>query len=420
MRLAGETVELWSGQRLVMISRAKESRPLARFGATVATASDCSAVLVMGGIEGHIIGGVCLNDVWRFDVDTRTWECLPEPSWQPRRGSLPVVVSDAGTDRTGCVLLVGGTGIDAKPLREVWKADAPRFRPVSWSQSTDEAAWLEAAHALWVPDCAGAGFLLVFDSTGSLWRSFDWGRSWCKVVEKLPFGWPQEQVSIVRTCNDALVAVTMSTRVWVSKDCGLSWARADGDRDPHQLERCHPMSAQVSAGPPGLRCQIIDVFDADASDLLVIARNRETCQLTLWRLSMQVDTAQKLQSSWHCLVPEIHIYPGFSSVNQLVSAGRAAVSTRDGLEMRAVFVEFNPINEFTVWRASPVGVDRHRAMLDRLGSAQTKVDHCTWQKHIIGALLPSMGEDWVPRDLAIPAASGGMPYQEDNEWTYWH
>ena len=26
------------------------------------------------------------------------------------------------------------------------------------------------------------------------------------------------QVSIVRTCNDALVAVTMSTRVWVSKE----------------------------------------------------------------------------------------------------------------------------------------------------------------------------------------------------------
>ena len=67
----------------------------------------------MGGIEGHIIGGhqaftkvacgrclvlagVCLNDVWRFDVDSRTWECLPEPSWQPRRGSLPVVVAGVG------------------------------------------------------------------------------------------------------------------------------------------------------------------------------------------------------------------------------------------------------------------------------------------------------------------------------------
>ena len=28
----------------------------------------------------------------------------------------------------GCAVLVGGTGIDAKPLREVWKADAPRHR----------------------------------------------------------------------------------------------------------------------------------------------------------------------------------------------------------------------------------------------------------------------------------------------------
>ncbi|CAE7532980.1 unnamed protein product [Symbiodinium natans] len=420
MRLAGENVELWSGQRLVMISRAKENRPLARFGATVATAPDCSAVLVMGGIEGHIIGGVCLNDVWRFDVDSRTWECLPEPSWQPRRGSLPVVV--AGVGDTGCVLLVGGTGIDAKPLREVWKADAPMFRPTSWSQTTDEAMWPDAAYALWVPEFLGAGFLLVFDSAGSLWRSNDWGRSWLKLVQKLPFGWPHEQVSFVRYSSGALVAVTMSTRVWVSQDFGCSWTRGDGDRDPYHVGR-DPTAGKgrVSwTGPPGLRCQIIDVLDTDASDVLVVARNRETCQLTLWLLAIKADAAQTLQSSWHCLVPQIHIYPGFSSVNQLVSAGRAALGVHDGVEMRAVFVEFNPINEFTVWRASPVGVDRHRAMLDRLGSSQTKVDHCTWQKHIIGALLPSMGKDWVPRDLAVSAATDSVPYQEDNEWTYWH
>ncbi|CAE7274300.1 unnamed protein product [Symbiodinium pilosum] len=401
-----------------MISRAKEKRPLARFGATVATASDCSAVLVMGGIEGHIIGGVCLNDVWRFDVDSRTWECLPEPSWQPRRGSLPVVIGGAEGTR-GCVVLVGGTGIDAKPLREVWKADAPRFRPVSWSQTTHEAAWPDAAYAMWVPDGTGEGSLLVFDSLGALWRSSDWGRSWQRLVDKLPFGWPLEQVSIVRYCNDALVAVTMSTRVWISQDGGVSWTRADGNRDPHHVARSDQVAAGV--GPPGLRCQIIDVCDADAADMLVIARNRETCQLTLWRLCIQVTSSlQKLHASWRCLVPHIHIYPGFSSVNQLVSASRAAVHSCDGLEMRAVFVEFNPINEFTIWRASPVGVDRHRAMLDRLGSAQTKVDHWTWQKHIIGALLPSMGKDWVPRDLAVSVPTDGLPYQEENEWTYWH
>ena len=44
------------------------------------------------------------------------------------------------------------------------------------------------------------------------------------------------------------------------------------------------------------------------------------------------------------------------------------------------YVEFNPINEFTVWRASPLAVDRHRQMLDRLGTGQTKVDIFTWQK----------------------------------------
>ena len=48
-------------------------------------------------------------------------------------------------------------------------------------------------------------------------------------------------------------------------------------------------------------------------------------------------------------------------------------------------MEFNPINEFTVWRASPLAVDRHRQMLDRLGTGQTKVDIFTWQK--LGVLL---------------------------------
>ncbi len=39
-------LEAWdfrSGQRLIMISRNDEHRPLARFGATVAMAPDCSA-----------------------------------------------------------------------------------------------------------------------------------------------------------------------------------------------------------------------------------------------------------------------------------------------------------------------------------------------------------------------------------------
>ena len=43
---------------------------------------------------------------------------------------------------------------------------------------------------------------------------------------------------------------------------------------------------------------------------------------------LQVDTAQKLQSSWHCLVPEIHIYPGRAS-------DRAVFPMREGLESGA-------------------------------------------------------------------------------------
>lgn len=86
-----------------------------------------------------------------------------------------------------------------------------------------------------------------------------------------------------------------------------------------------------------------------------------------------------------------------------------------------MYVEFNPINEFTVWRASPLAVDRHRQMLDRLGTGQTKVDIFTWQKHIMGALLPQMGNDWVPRGLSIQAIqTSELPYQEEDEFTYWH
>ena len=125
-----------------------------------------------------------------------------------------------------------------------------------------------------------SGSLLLFDAASSLWSSKDQGRSWSKVAEKLPFGqgteqavlvtgwqsrfffhiligpkwefhyrhmaWANEstqehgsaldswfcwsslvqhfhcvtheQVAFVRYCRGFLVAVTMSTRVWMSVD----------------------------------------------------------------------------------------------------------------------------------------------------------------------------------------------------------
>jgi len=412
MRLAGESVELWSGQRLIMISRNDEHRPLARFGATVAMAPDCSAVLVMGGIEGHIIGGVCLKEVWRFDVDAQLWNRLDEPPWNPRRGAIPVVCE-------GRLLLVGGTGLDAHPVREVWAAEMHRWSPTNWQQTSTDAPWEAAVCAMWVSNSQNihyGGSLLLFDAASSLWSSKDQGRSWSKVAEKLPFGQGTEQVAFVRYCRGFLVAVTMSTRVWMSVD-GSTWSQADITRG---VDGFGPqgMGLPMSDRPPGLRCQVTDVVSLDSSEMLVVARHRETCQLTLWRLSLQDGG----KACWQCLVPQIHIYPGFSSVNQLVAAGRAAVKTPEGLEMRAVFVEFNPINEFTVWRASPLAVDRHRAMLDRMGTAQTMVDLFTWQKHIMGALLPQMGNDWIPRGLAIQPVTDlpDLPYQEDDDFNYWH
>ncbi|CAL1173611.1 unnamed protein product [Cladocopium goreaui] len=410
MRLAGESVELWSGQRLIMISRNDEHRPLARFGATVAMAPDCSAVLVMGGIEGHIIGGVCLNEVWRFDVDEKIWNLLETPPWSPRRGAIPVVCE-------GRLLLVGGTGLDAHPVREVWAADMQRWYPVNWQSTSTNAPWEDAICALWVCNSQNnhyGGSLLLFDATSTLWSSKDDGCTWSKLA-KLPFGQGSEQLAFVCHCCGVLVAVTISTRVWMSQD-GVTWSAADVARGDPMGPYSNGNSLPMSDRPPGLRCQVTDVVSLDSSEMLVVARHRETCKLTLWRLALQEGRA-----CWQCLVPDIHIYPGFSSVNQLVAAGRAAVKTPEGEEMRAVYVEFNPINEFTVWRASPLAVDRHRQMLDRLGTGQTKVDIFTWQKHIMGALLPQMGNDWVPRGLSIQAIqTSELPYQEEDEFTYWH
>jgi hypothetical protein len=43
------------------------------------------------------------------------------------------------------------------------------------------------------------------------------------------------------------------------------------------------------------------------------------------------------------------------------------------------------------------------------------------RKHIMGALLPQMGNDWVPRGLSIQAIqTSELPYQEEDEFTYWH
>lgn len=44
------------------------------------------------------------------------------------------------------------------------------------------------------------------------------------------------------------------------------------------------------------------------------------------------------------------------------------------------------------------------------------------RKHIMGALLPQMGNDWIPRGLAIQPVTDlpDLPYQEDDDFNYWH
>lgn len=134
------------------------------------------------------------------------------------------------------------------------------------------------------------------------------------------------EVAFARICQGYLVAVTMSTTVWLSKD-GSSWSRASRDlqwskdgRASRDLQQ--PFEAQglpLSDRPPGLRCQVSDVSAVESSEILVVARHRETCQLTLWRLSVQerfpnrmrIDSCCEDESAvWQCLVPQIHIYPG--------------------------------------------------------------------------------------------------------------
>ena len=39
--------------------------------------------------------GICLREVWRFDVDLQSWDRLEEPPWTPRRGAIPVVCEGA-------------------------------------------------------------------------------------------------------------------------------------------------------------------------------------------------------------------------------------------------------------------------------------------------------------------------------------
>ena len=51
----------------------------------------------------------------------------------------------------------------------------------------------------------------------------------------------------------------------------------DSQWDSHRLRGLHP----------GLRCQVTDVVSLDSSEMLVVARHRETYKLTLWRLALQ-------------------------------------------------------------------------------------------------------------------------------------
>ena len=55
------------------------------------------------------------------------------------------------------------------------------------------------------------------------------------------------------------------------------------------------------------------------------------------------------------------------------------------------------------------------------GPEMVETENSDVRKHIMGALLPQMGNDWVPRGLSIQAIqTSELPYQEEDEFTYWH
>lgn len=236
-------------------------------------------MLVLGGVQGHIIGGVFLSDVWRFDVKSRTWEQLPEElGWEARRGALVVAAPASKHGDSQRLLLLGGVGQAGHHCRDVWAADASdAWRPTNWQQLNGKAPWRDLQCATWVsrlrplwPNEEEHSWLYVFDTAGAVYRSPDYGETWFEVCRKLPFGDVTDPIAFVLAptpCPGAadLVALTTTSQVWASPDGGHSWVR----------QRHGP------AGP-GSRSQVTGV--AGDGDLVVASRSRDTSQLSMWPL----------------------------------------------------------------------------------------------------------------------------------------
>jgi len=427
MRLAGNGAELWSGHELITVSEPHGPRPTERFAAATVVSPDCSAVLVLGGVQGHIIGGVFLNDVWHFDVEQRTWEQLSdELDWEARHSAFALAVPCATMSGPARLILLGGVGHRGNYCQDVWTADiADGWKPCAWQNVCKEAPWREIQFAMWVPhlrsstntvDESACGWLYVFEAAGAVYRSADLGETWLQVTAKPPFGDSSDPIAFVLAPAPGLgaadlVAVTHTSNVFSSPDGGRTWV-------------------PQTFGPPGpgSRSQVTGV--AGDGNLLVASRSRDTSQLSLWSLVPVPPASGKAEGThwmwplaWVQLVPKVGLNPAFSQFNQLATAGRRSRTCNDdSMEPGVIFVEFNAIDEFTIWRASPVAVLKHRRMLERMGTRQLKIDRDIWC-HVIDCLLPTMDSKWVPEVLAAsrtrPSTLADEEEEEDSTWDYW-
>lgn len=412
MRVAGSGTEVWSGQQLVMCSQPSKPGPSGRFDAAIAISPDCHTVLVMGGVQGHMIGGMLSNDIWAFDVDAETWReihCSEECRWDPRRCSSALI---AGED----LLLIGGIAGNSQVRREIWaaKVTGPSWYPQDWELRASLTPWNSVELVMQMPEKTGCPLrLLAFTTARQLFASADLGCTWESVSSSLPFGGNSSPLSVAVNLQSlsgkcCLAVITSSWQSWISDDEGQTW-----------IKQASNPAIQGSLDGCGLKQQLIGFAYGDGGGAGLFSRSRDLPKMSLWSLmESQYGNGMGFDLTWTQITPLISLFPHCTSVNNLIAIAQSPCGKR------TVAVEHNLITEFTIWRAGHLAASKHRKMLLRLGMSQQSIDPGLWENLIVGALLPEQDVVWEKKDIRhlqsviVDNVAAGQDVDDPYDWHY--
>ena len=134
-----------------------------------------NSMWVFGGIEASHSH---LGDLWKFDINSRTWAQIPQggPAWPAVREQHTMVITDTQ------LLLFGGRSSTQSEMNDLWTFDV---KAQSWEELRPSGSWADARFAH-VASLDGLGRLWIFAGTSFSWTTAPKSDLWLIEVQQKP------------------------------------------------------------------------------------------------------------------------------------------------------------------------------------------------------------------------------------------